>query len=235
MYSSKKILGIIPARGGSKGIKLKNLQEINGVSLIKHVAKVVHQVGDIDHTVVSTDHYLIKKEAEESGLDVPFMRPFELSLDYVADLPVLKHALEKSQIYYQTDFDYVLMLQPTSPTRNSQHIIMCLDKIIKGDYDSVWTVSEVNLKYHPEKQLLLENDQLTYSHPNGKNIIARQMLTKTYYRNGLCYAFNAKKLSSANNLLMPNSSAVVTHDFSISIDTLDDLNRVEEYLSNQNL
>ena len=117
MYEGRTILAVVPARGGSRGIKLKNLVEVDGRSLIAHVADVVKRAEIIDHAVVSTDHEKIRTEAERCGLAVPFWRPPELAGDRVADIPVLEHAIIESERIYGCRFDLVLMLQPTSPLR----------------------------------------------------------------------------------------------------------------------
>jgi CMP-N,N'-diacetyllegionaminic acid synthase len=93
MIADKNILVVVPARGGSKGVKLKNIRPLGGIPLVALVGQVVKQLPYVDRAVVSTDHSEIAKIAEESGLGAPFMRPEELSGDIVADAPVLHHAL----------------------------------------------------------------------------------------------------------------------------------------------
>ena len=93
----KRILAVVPARGGSKGIKLKNLKKINGKSLIQIVSEVILKSKIFTNAVVSTDNNLIRKEALKFGLDVPFIRPKSLSGDFISDVEVLRHALKKSE------------------------------------------------------------------------------------------------------------------------------------------
>ena len=231
MYRGRRVLAVVPARGGSKGIKLKNLVEVAGRSLIAHVADVVNRVDGIDHTVVSTDHPRIRAEAERFGLDVPFWRPAELAGDRVADLPVLKHATLESERRYGCRFDIIVMLQPTSPLRRPSHVQACIEKLVDDELDSVWTVSRTDSKAHPLKQLVIQGQRLEYYDQRGKEIIARQMLTPVYHRNGLCYAFEREVAVSHDELLPEKNGVVLVHEPCVSIDTEFDL-RFTEFLWN---
>ncbi len=232
MYSDKRILAIIPARGGSKGIKLKNLVKINGKSLIEHAADVVHQTSMIDQAVVSTDHLEIKAEAERHNLAVPFLRPDKLSGDRIGDIEVLQDATGASEETFSCRFDVVLMLQPTSPLRRPEHIELCIKTLYDYHLDCVWTVSETDSKAHPLKQLLVEDGKITYYDERGRDIVARQMLSSVYHRNGLCYAFERDYLLSARDLLSKNNRAIVIKENCISIDTESDIKLAELFYQN---
>ena len=93
MYKNKKILAVIPARGGSKGIKLKNLYKIKGKSLINHVAEVIRKTKKIDYAFVSTDHSQIKKKAIQTKILNVIDRPKNLSGDNISDYKVMRHAI----------------------------------------------------------------------------------------------------------------------------------------------
>ena len=194
MYLNKSVLVVIPARGGSKGIKLKNLRKVLGKTLIEHVAEVLSELEWVDQSVVSTDHDKIIQHSVECGLEVPFVRPDNISGDTISDFQVLEHALLESEKYFDQVFDIILMLQPTSPLRTSKDIQDTVNLLIKGSYDSVWTVSETDLKYHPLKQLNINDGKLDFQNPKGSNIIARQQLNPTYHRNGVAYAFTRECL-----------------------------------------
>ena len=183
-YRDQNILAVIPARGGSKGIKLKNLLKINGRTLIEIVANVIADCKIFTNSVVSTDHQLIAQEARRVGLSVPFMRPKNLSGDRIGDHAVLKHALHASEEYFAVIFDIVVMLQPTSPLRNEHEVKRTVDTLIDGNWDAVWTLSKTDLKFHPYKAITVNNDGRTKLFTDqGKSIIARQQLTETYHRN----------------------------------------------------
>ncbi len=113
------------------------------------------------------------------------MRPEEFSGDRVPDWPVLHHALNATEEKYNESYDIIVMLPPTSPLRKPEHITMTVEKLIDGNYDAVWTLSETDSKYHPYKQLTLEDGQVSYYDNHGAQIVARQQLSSLYYRNGL--------------------------------------------------
>ncbi|MFQ5699989.1 MAG: cytidylyltransferase domain-containing protein, partial [Myxococcota bacterium] len=177
MIAGRRVLAVCPARGGSKGIPLKNLAPFQGVPLVARVGHLVAKVPQIDRAVVSTDHPEIASVARSAGLDAPFMRPEALSGDRIGDAEVLLHALSEVERLDATRYDLVVMLQPTSPLRRPEHVVAALEKLVDGDWDAVWTVSETDSKAHPLKQLRVESGRLDYYDPAGARIVARQQLT----------------------------------------------------------
>lgn len=233
MYKNKTVLIVVPARGGSKGVKLKNIKPINSIPLVALVGNVVKQLLYVDRAVISTDHVEIAQIAQRTGLDAPFMRPEELSGDAVSDLQVLSHALLYMEEFDKKSYDIVVMLQPTSPLRKPQHVTDTLKKLIDGNYDSVWTVSETDSKNHPLKQLKIENDVLDYYDSEGTKIIARQQLKPVYHRNGAAYAITRDCLLQQKSIKGKRSSAVIIKDPMISIDTEFDFKLVEFFIKEQ--
>jgi CMP-N,N'-diacetyllegionaminic acid synthase len=228
MYKNKKVLAIIPARGGSKGVKLKNLREINGKSLIEYASDTANKTNYIDKAIISTDHNDIVKEANKIGLDVPFVRPEKLSGDRVSDIDVLVHALNYLEKNDNACYDIIVMLQPTSPMRTSEHIEKAIEMLVDDRRDAVWTVSETDSKSHPLKQLLVNNESdLSLYDEDGKNIIARQQLEPVYHRNGLVYAFTRECLLEQKKILGNNAAALIIEGIFISIDTLWDIKLTE--------
>jgi len=236
MYRNKKILAIVPARGGSKGIHLKNLRTINGISLVGHVGQCISKIYEIDESIVSTDNIEIARESEKFGLNVPFFRPDYLSGDRVSDYDVLVHCLEFYEKKRKEFFDIVLMLQPTSPLRTPELVGQCLKKCIDENWDSVWTVSRVDLKFHPLKQLKIsEAGELNFFDEKGSNIIARQQLNETFIRNGAAYAFTRECLIDQKTIMGKKSSVIIDNKIHISIDTEEDLHIVEKLLMGNNI
>lgn len=227
MIQDKRVLAVVPARGGSKGVPLKNIQPILGVPLVARVGHLIKEVPIIDRAVVSTDHPQIAEIASEAGLDVPFMRPTELSGDRVADWDVLSHALLEMERLDRQTYDIIVMLQPTSPLRKPEHVFAAIQKLVMEKYDSVWTVSITDSKYHPLKQLMMKNDQIDYYDPAGKKIIARQQLTPLYHRNGVAYVMTRECLVEQGTIKGKNTGALVIKEEMISIDTLWDFKIVE--------
>jgi len=231
MYSNKNILAVIPARGGSKGVPKKNLREINGVPIVCLAAQISSTSSLIDRTVVSTDSIEIINKVKEFGYDAPFKRPEAISGDRNGDVPVLIHALNESEKIFNETFDVILMLQPTSPLRTTHDIELAIELIIDKDYDSVWSVSPVDLKNHPFKQLSLKNGLISYvDKSNAEKIIARQQLERTYIRNGIVYAIKADFLKKQKKLLGEKSGCLVIDREIVNIDTEDDFKRLSEIL-----
>jgi len=219
MLNGNRILVIVPARGGSKGIKLKNIRPFNGVPLVALVGRLVQQLSYVDRAIVSTDHPKIAKVAKEAGLDVPFMRPESISGDIVSDWDVLHHALFDIERIDRAKYDIIVMLQPTSPLRKPKHVTKTIEKLIKGNFDAVWTVSRTDSKAHPLKQLIIKDDKLDYYDKQGAQIIARKQLTPVYHRNGAAYALTRECLVDQKTIQGQKTSAVVIEEPLISIDT----------------
>lgn len=235
MLNKKKILVIILARSGSKSIKNKNIKKINGIPLVGIVGKLIKKIKFIDLSIVSTDSKKIGQIAEKYGIKFLFTRPKKLSGDRISDLSVLRHALKKIEKIKNEKFDIIISLPPTSPLREKKHILGALKKFLKNNYNSLWTVSEVDSKNHPLKQLNInKNNQLSYFNKNGKKIIARQQLSKTYYRNGVAYIFKRNIIYKGIEILPPNTGFYIIKDTQVSIDTHLDFKRAEKILSSSN-
>jgi len=110
-------IALIPARGGSKSIPLKNIQLLGGKPLIAYTIEYSKQCKNVSHTVVSTDNEEIALISKKYGAEVPFLRPDDISGDAVQDYPVIKHALEALEGVYQEKIDAIVWLRPTSPLR----------------------------------------------------------------------------------------------------------------------
>jgi CMP-N-acetylneuraminic acid synthetase len=227
MIDGRTILVVVPARGGSKGIPLKNLRQVAGRSLIAHVGAVIRELPEIDRAVVSTDHTGIAAEAEKAGIAAPFLRPEDLSGDYIGDVDVLGHALLETEAIDRRIYDIILMLQPTSPLRTAEEVSASIRMLVSGDFDSVWTVSPTDSKAHPLKQLTVSDGVLDYYHPSGANIVARQQMQTVYHRNGVAYAITRSCLLGQRTIKGGRTGALVTEGHHVSIDTEWDLELAE--------
>lgn len=231
MFRNKRTLIIVPARGGSKGIPLKNLREIAGRSLVAHAGELIRSLDWVDRAVISTDHETIMQAGVDAGLEAPFTRPPELSGDRIGDIDVLTHAIKATEADDGRHYDIVVMLQPTSPLRRDEQVTACVEKLVEDGLDTVWTVSPTDLKYHPLKQLVIDGDgRMTLFDPRGAAIIARQQLDPVYHRNGAAYALTRECLLEQRTLLGERSGAVVTETPMVSIDTEEDIARVDRAL-----
>jgi CMP-N,N'-diacetyllegionaminic acid synthase len=231
LLHSRRILAVVPARGGSKGVPLKNIQPLLGIPLVAHAARVLREVSAVDRAVVSTDNEAIAGEAVRAGLEAPFRRPELLSGDLVSDQQVLHHALTTLESQEGSRYDVILMLQPTSPLRRAEHVMSVLEKLIAESWDAVWTVSPTDLKYHPLKQLTVgEAGAMEYYDPRGPSVIARQQLTPVYHRNGAAYAITRQCLLEQRTLKGARTAAVILTEPMVSIDTQGDFAIAERHL-----
>ena len=144
MYKGARILAVVPARGGSKGIRLKNLKKIAGKSLIEWVAGFLVECGDPPQSlsIVSTimKRFAMRQSSAESLCPLRAQGNWQ---GCVGDLDVLTHALDTVERLFNKTFD-VDVLQPTSPFRRRHHLFKCLDMLLEQELDSVITVSEVD-------------------------------------------------------------------------------------------
>ena len=232
MFKGLRVLAVIPARGGSKGISKKNIAPVAGKPLISYTTELTQTLPWLDSTVVSTDSKEIAVVATLTpGLEI-IWRPEELSGDRIGDHPVLRHALLAREEQTGERYDIVLMLQPTSPLRTVDDIEGCITQLHEGNWDAVWSVSETELTYHPRKQLALSpQGNLGFVVPGGQAIIARQELEPVFHRNGVCYAFTRDFLTASDSVFSEGkTSAIVTPGAHISIDTPEDLTAVEKII-----
>ncbi|MBC8037415.1 MAG: acylneuraminate cytidylyltransferase family protein [Rhizobiales bacterium] len=224
MFEGRRVLIVVPARGGSKGVKLKNLRPVGGIPLVALAGHVARELAWADRAIVSTDHAEIARVAEEAGLDCPFMRPEDISGAIVSDWHVLIHALTETERIDAATYDIVVMLQPTSPGRTADHVTSTIAHLVSGGFDSVWTVSETDSKSHPLKQLVVSTrGGLSYYDPAGADIVARQQLTPVYHRNGIAYAITRECLTVQKSILGKKPGAVVIEGTLPNIDTELDL------------
>ena len=180
-----KILTIIPARGGSKGIKLKNLSKINGKPLVAF--SIEHSLASklINRTIVSTDNEEIAKVSEEYGAEIPVFRSKELSGDRVLDLPVFEHMLTYLKEEENYEPEIVVHLRPTSPYRKAEWVDSAIKLLIENSSaDSIRSVSEPS--HHPYRVFEIKNKYLFplmhEKHPEPY-LLRRQDLPKMYYYN----------------------------------------------------
>lgn len=227
MIGDKRILVVVPARGGSKGIPMKNLRSVGGVPMVARVGAVLRKLPMIDRAVVSTDHEEIARVAESAGIAAPFRRPPELSGDRIGDLDVLTHALLEMEVQDKVVYDIVVMLQPTSPLRQPNHVRAAVSMLVEGAWDAVWTVSVTDSKHHPLKQLSVHDNVLGYYDPAGEKIIARQQLQPVFHRNGIAYVMSRACLLDQKTLMGRRTAACVLQGHFVSIDTEYDIALVE--------
>ncbi len=184
----QKVLALIPARGGSKGVPRKNIRNICGKPLIAYTIQTAIEVRQRFHAVlVSTDDDEIAAVAERFGARVPFLRPTEIAGDRVPMLPVLQHAVSFVEKQDSIRLDWVMLLQPTNPFRTAEDIEQVLDLGLAGGCDSVISVVRVDA-VHPILMKRIENNRLLPYCIEEKEGTRRQDYDPpAYMRNGAIY------------------------------------------------
>ena len=218
------ILCIIPGRSGSKGLKNKNILKINGSTLIEIAYNVAKKSKIFEDIILSTDSKKYLQLISDKNLEKPFLRPKKLASDKTTDLQLMIYELKKYESYFEKKYDYICLLQPSSPLRKIKHIKSCFEILKKSKPDAIWTVSEVDNKFHPIKQVYSENNYLKYYDNNGKNFVARQDLKKTYIRNGVAYFFSRNSILKKKTILPKKTQFFLINKNKIAnIDTKKDL------------
>lgn len=183
MYNQKTILAIIPARSGSKGIADKNIKELNHKPLMAYTILACKKSNIFDNILVSTDSIKYAKIAEQYGASVPFLRPEELAADYTSTNDVIVHVLKELKQLGKT-YDYIMLLQPTSPLRNKKHILESANILFEKHADSVVSICKSDAAPYLEVRLT-ETGELTMPFPDKQ--IRRQDYPQTYKLNGAIY------------------------------------------------
>ena len=232
-----KIVGIITARGGSKGIPGKNIKLLAGKPLIAYTIEAAQKSGVFDRLIVSTDCPMIAHIAKRYGCEAPFLRPQELAESTTASLPVIQHAVAWLKEHEGYEPEYVMILQPTSPLRQDFHIREAATLLEKTGADSVVSVSKIPAHYHPRWQCTIgARGELAIftGEPFAGMVKRRQDLSQTYTRNGAIYVGRARTLFADNPGIYGNRviAYVMDEKYSVNIDELDDWAYAEAMLKN---
>ena len=231
----KKVLAIIPARSGSKGIPNKNIKPLAGKPLIEYTLEQCNRCNYINRSIVTTDSLEIAQISTKNKIEVPFLRPANISNDNDPAKSYVLHALEFLQNNENYIPDIVLILQPTSPFRKLIDIERSLEILDNNDADSVVSVTEIDKKFNPEWQFQVMKDGSLEFFNKGIDwnslVSRRQNLMSTYIRNGAIYCFKTKCLSLYKNIYGEKVfSYIMPKSRSINLDTYDDWFEAENYL-----
>lgn len=220
-----RVLGVIPARGGSKSVLKKNIVDLGGKPLIAYTIESAHSAGLMDRCIVSTDCDEIASIAKACGAEVPFIRPDELSTDNAGSLGVVLHALEFMERQSNTVYDAVVMLQPTTPFRKASWIDDAVRRLAATDLDSVVSVVNVGAS-HPYRMYSLDQHSQLVPYVEGviDPMMARQKLPPVYIRSGDIYATRRSCLIEQKSLIGRHSGGlVIEDDCAVNIDEPIDL------------
>lgn len=227
MFNSMRVLAIIPARGGSKGIPKKNIKMLLGKPLIQYTIDEAKHSLYVDDVVVSTDSEEIAEVSEQLGAKV-IKRPPELSGDSALVVDALRYTIETLEKEH-LNYDIVLLLEPTSPLRTSSVIDECIEKFSNKSVESVTTFSETSVP--PDRIWRIADDSVEPYIKGANPWLPRQKLELGYQLNGLVYAIKMssfKAMEKSNSVLTEKITAVITpKEISIDIDDMLDFRLIE--------
>ena len=225
-----QVLGVIPARGGSKGVPGKNLRAVAGRPLLAYTIDAARASRRLTRVVLSTDDPVVAGAGRALGVDVPFMRRADLATDDAPMLPVLQHAVGEMRARGFAA-DAVVVLQPTSPLRRAEHIDAAVDLLLATSADSVVSVVEVPHQFTPASLMRLEGDRLR---PLGDAplVLQRQQKAPVYARNGPAVLAVRTEQLARGTLYSDNTRALVmTPEDSVDVDTPWDFELLEFLLA----
>lgn len=226
MYEGKKILAIIPARGGSKGIPHKNIINLCGKPLIAYTIEAAKQSMYVDTVLVSTDNVEIQSVSEQYGAMVPFLRDAMIATDKATTISVVVDAVQRLSMNGE-NYDVVILLQPTSPLRTTEEIDVAIDVFFQNDMQGVVSVNAVETS--PFLLRTIEGHRLQRIISESSTIRRQDM--PTYYEvNGAIYINHIREIDenlSFNDNPIPY---IMNREHSVDIDTWDDLEKAKEIL-----
>ena len=204
MYKNKRILAIVPARGGSKGLPGKNNKMLNGKPLIAWSIEQAKESNLIDEIFVTTDCIEIAKTAKNYGIDVPFLRPEKLANDTSSSVDVAAHVLsnfENEDIF----FDYIILLEPTSPLRKKDDIDSAIHLAINNETaDGVISLGEVHMEHPMIVKKVNDSGKISSYIKNVDKIDQRQQTDKAYFPYGVVYLIKTEVFKKEKSFYTDN-------------------------------
>ena len=222
-----KVLAVIPARAGSKGVPGKNIKKLSDKPLIQYSIEAAIN-SNLDRIIVSTDCKKIANLAVKLGVDVPFMRPPKLAADNSNSIDVMVHSLIEMEKLDNCKYEYLMMLQPTTPFRTYKNINDSLSLINESKkIDSVISVVDVQGN-HPARMKFIKDgyliDPIFCEKVENQN---RQDLKKMYIRNGAIYLSKRECILKSSFKGLLSKALIMNKNESVNIDTADDFNYAE--------
>jgi len=233
LSAKKKIIGIVAARSGSKGLKHKNLKKIMGKSITRIAAEFGSKISQLDKIIVSSDSLKILEKVNGIKNIIKLKRRAKLSSDNIGMLPVIKDALQHYETLTGNFTEAVVIIDPTSPLREKYMIIKALKLFKKKKLDLVLSVHKA--KYSPYFSILEKKGNYFKISKNAKNnLLSRQSSPKTYNVNTLVWVYSRKAIFG--NIRIPKKTQVIETPIekSIDIDTQNDLNQVKFFIKKNN-
>ncbi len=229
-----KVLCTICARGGSKGVKNKNIKLINGKPLIVYTIEQAIESGLFEHIVISTDSDEIAAIAMSHGAEVFFKRSAEMASDTAGKLDVIQDAFMRSEAHYQEQFDYLIDLDATSPLRHKEDITNAFELLIKNSHSNV--ITAMPSRRSPYFNLVeVDNGKVSLSKQADKKVVRRQDSPETFDMNASIYIWDRKTILAEKALFLDNTGLyVMPEERSIDIDSELDYKIVELMMKEKN-
>lgn len=238
MINSRKILALIPARGGSKGLPRKNILVMCGKPLLGWPIKAARDSQYVDRVIVSTDDREIARIAEQQGAEVPFMRPAELASDTATSFMVVEHTIkflaDKGEKY-----DYLLLLEPTSPLTEPSDVDEALENLEsnRGYADSIISVNKVEAA-HPAFDVVIGENGLIgpYLSPDFSGAGRRQDISELYFFDGNLYISDIDAYLSKKTFYHDRTMAYISPKWkSLEVDDITDFICIEAIMKNRDM
>jgi CMP-N,N'-diacetyllegionaminic acid synthase len=226
-----RVLGVIPARGGSRGIPDKNLRPLAGRPLLAYAADAARDSGVIDRIILTTDSEMIAKLGRDLELEVPFLRPTELARDDTPMLVTLRHAVAEIESEGWTP-EVIVLLQPTAPLRQGHHIATAVRILRDTGCSSVVSAVEIPAHYSPQYAMRLKAGRLINFMPSGAAITRRQDADVAYSRDGTVYVVRRDVLMDGNDIYGDDCRPlIIPASDSLNLDSPDDWRAAEARLA----
>jgi len=227
MYKKKTVLGLIPARGGSQSIPVKNVKILADKPLIAHTIQTAQKSEYLTRYIVSSDDQEIINIAKEYGAEVPFIRPSELAGNESTGMEVAQHAIVWLEDNEKQTYDYLMILQPTSPLKTAHDIDECIKKIVDHDADSVMSMVEL-IDFSLKKLKKIEEGIIfPFVEEEGKESSLRQPLEKIYKRNCAVYLTKTDFIKKGDLFGKKSLAYIMPPERSVDINTSYDFELAE--------
>ena len=226
-----RVLGLIPARGGSKGVPGKNKKELGGKPLVAYTIEAAQKSTLLTNIVLSTDDENIAQVGKKYGIEVPFIRPEYLASDTAKSIDVVQHAIQFYEDLGQS-YDAVCLLQPTTPFRDCESIDQAIDNYKSKELDSLISVLPVPHEYNPHWVFEEINGSLQISTGEKEIISRRQELPNAYHRDGSIYLTSIDLIKQGTFYGKRMGYVISNPEMHINIDTLKDWEEAETWIIN---
>ena len=234
MYKGKSFLAIIPARGGSKGLPGKNIKELCGKPLIVWSIESGLKSKYIDEVVVSTDYQTTADIAKEYGASVPFLRPGYLANDTATSFDAVKHTIDFYKDKLGKEFDYIVLLEPTSPLRTTKDINMAIKLLLSSSAKSIIGVCKTE-QQNPVFLVYMDQNQRISGYENkDMRILRRQNIKSVYFFEGSIYISDIKTYLSKQTFYHEDTIGFEFPKYkSLEIDDMDDFIMIEAMMKSK--